>query len=63
MVFYRISLVRKWYNIIVSHIVLLILQLTDGTIQTNHHTIGLGEDAAIIWHVNITKKNRTLHTV
>ena len=30
--FYRISLVRKWYYITVSHIVLLILQLTYGTI-------------------------------
>ena len=29
--FYRISLVRKWYYIVVSHIVLL-WQLTDGTI-------------------------------
>ena len=53
--FYRISLLRKWHYIIVSHIVLLILQLTDGTIQTNNHTIGFGEEVAAIWHVKITK--------
>ena len=55
--FYRISLVRKWYYIIVSHIVLLILQLTGGTIQANDHTIGFDEDVAVIWHVNITKSS------
>ena len=63
MVFYHISLVRKWYYIIVSHIVFLILQLTDGNIQTNDHTIGFGVDVAVIWHVNITKNYRISHTV
>ena len=53
MVFYRISLVRKWYYIIVSHIVLL-LQQVDGTIQTNEHTTGFGEEVALK-HVNIMK--------
>ena len=54
----RISLVRKLYYtcIIVSHIVLSMLQLTDGTIQTNDHTITFVEDVAVIWHVNIPKK-------
>jgi len=61
--FYRISLVRKWYYIIVSQIVLLILQLTDGTIQTYDHTIGFGEEVAVIWHVNITRSYHISHTV
>ena len=43
--------------------VLLILQLTDGTIKINDHTIGFGEDVAVIWHVNITKNYRISHTV
>ena len=60
---YRISLVRKWYFIIISHIELLILQLTDETIQTNDHTIEFGEDVVVIWHVNITKNYRISHTV
>ena len=61
--FYRISLVRKWYYIIVSHIVFLISQLTDGTVQTNDLTIGFVEEVAVIWHVNITKSYRISHTV
>ena len=52
--FYRISLVRKWYYIVVSHIVLL-KQLTDGTIQTNDHNKRFVEEVAVIWHVNIKK--------
>ena len=63
-IFYRISLVRKWFYIIISHIVLLISQLTDMAIHTNDYTIGFGEKVAVIWHVHITKKSyRSLHTV
>ena len=55
-------MVRKWYYIIVSHIVSLILQPTDGIFQINDHTIGFGEDVAVIWHVNVTKMYRIVHT-
>ena len=62
--FYRISLVRIWYYIVVSHIVLLIHQLTDnGTIQRNDHIIGFVEEVAVNWNVNITKNYRISHTV
>ena len=63
MVFLSHIVGSKWYYIIVSHIIFLILQLTDGAIQTNDHTIGFGEDVAVIWHVNITKNYRILHKV
>ena len=35
----------------------------NGAIQTNNHTLGFVETVAVIWHVNITKNYRILHTV
>ena len=43
-------------GIILSYrIIIFILQLTDGTIQTHDHTLGFVGEVAVIWHVNITK--------
>ena len=33
-----------------------------GTIQTNDHTIGFGEEVAVIWHENIMRNYRISHT-
>ena len=62
-----IFIAYRWYvtGSILSYcnIVLLIYQLTDGTIHPNDHTTGFAEEVAVIWHINKTKTYCISHTL